>query len=263
MNRFQTLFQRKQKTFIPFLMLGYPTPEISLALIKAAIEAGADALELGVPFSDPGADGPVIQAAAQQALSQGTDTNTCIRLIQQIRAFSEIPIGIMLYYNLIHKRGMGAMHQTFANAGVDAMLAVDLPMDASHAHEVSLHQHQLGCIHLIAPNTPLSRANQLIERSTAFTYVVSDYGTTGTRDALPPQTYQRLSTLRNVSDKPLVVGFGIHRASQMSALYEAGANGIIVGSAFTKLIAEHHAKPTLFQLIKENIAQYTQNIGAQ
>ncbi len=243
MNRFQQLFATGKKAFIPFFVLGDPTPEISLKLIQTAIETGVDALELGIPFSDPIADGPVIQAAAQRALQAGTDFNTCLQLLQEIRALSEIPMGLLLYYNLLHKRGTGRALPELAAAGADAILAVDLPLESAIEQLSSLPMAGLASIQLIAPNTPLARAEQLIAHSSAFTYVVSDFGTTGIRSELSNRTFERIKTLRTLTTQPLVVGFGISRAEQINALYQAGADGAIIGSAITQLIAEHASQP--------------------
>ncbi len=237
MNRFKQLFNEQQHAFIPFFTLGDPTPAKSLALIKAAVDAGCHALELGMPFSDPIADGPVIQASAKRALDAGVDFTVCLDLIAQIRQYTQIPIGMLMYYNLLFHRGVEVAYRELAAAGVDAILAVDVPLEESAQHQQLLQQHDLGAIYLLTPNTPESRAQQLLTYSTAFAYVVSDYGTTGVRDVIPQTTLQRLQTYRKLADTPLVVGFGINKPEQVQALFNAGANGAIIGSAIIKMIA--------------------------
>jgi tryptophan synthase alpha chain len=240
MNRFQRLFQDpKMKAVIPFFMLGDPTPEASLEIIKTAIDTGCHALELGIPFSDPIADGPIIQAAAKRALDAGTTFKQSLLLLEAIRRYSDLPIGLLLYYNLVFRQGISQAHQHLANSGIDAILIADLPLGYSAEHETSLQQQKLGAIQLIAPNTPLARARQLLEHSTAFTYVVSVHGTTGVREKVSVATIERVQALRALSKQPLVVGFGISQKEHVTAIHEAGANGAIIGSAFIQMIAQH------------------------
>lgn len=240
MNRFETLFGDGQKrAFIPFWMLGDPDCERSLLIIKALIEAGADALELGIPFSDPLADGPTIQGSAARALAAGCTVQKSIELIARLRSRSDIPIGLLVYYNLIYRRGVETFCRELADAGADAVLAADLPLEESEPLEVALRDHSVGCVQLVAPNTPPARALQLIQRSTAFTYVVSTFGTTGARVELDRDTEQRVRDLRARTDQPLVVGFGISQPRQAITLHEAGASGVIVGSALVQHLEPH------------------------
>ncbi|MDO8953835.1 MAG: tryptophan synthase subunit alpha [Gammaproteobacteria bacterium] len=245
MNRFITqLSQPNRMGVIPFFMLGDPTPEISLQLIKAAIEQGVDALELGFPFSDPMADGPVIQRSAERALRSGCDFATCVELLQKIRRFADLPIGLLIYYNLLLRQGIETTHSQLAAVGIDAILAVDLPLEEAAEHELSLQKHGIGNISLIAPNSDSERAKLLLDHASAFAYVVSSYGITGVRKTLPEDLPQRLAMLKKLNPAmPLVVGFGISEASQIKMLREAGADAVIVGSAITRLIEEHLGHP--------------------
>jgi len=240
MNRFQQLFEDKnKKAFVPFFMLGDPNAEDSFELIKAAIDAGADALELGLPFSDPIADGPVIQASAERAIAQGVDIDVCMDIIKKIREYSNVPIGLLIYYNLLfHQAGEDA-YIAMKAAGVDGVLVVDLPIEESEAHEALLKRHDIGCIQLIALNTPEARAKEILSRVTAFAYVVSRFGTTGVRDTFEEGVYDRLNELKQWSDCALVVGFGVNKAEHVESIFNAGAQGAIIGSAITKLIAEN------------------------
>ena len=241
MNRFQKLFSDpSRKAFLPFFTLGDPTPEASLQLIKIAIDAGADALELGIPFSDPMADGPTNQRAMARALRAGITFDGCLAMLSEVRSYApHIPIGLLLYYNLIHRRGMDKAHRDLAHVGVDAIVSADLPMEESVAHEASLQQHGIGAIQMIAPNTPDARARELFERSSAFSYVLSGFGATGARQQMEPNTLARVKHLRTLVSRPMVVGFGVSTPEHVQALWQAGAHGVIVGSQFTSFIEAH------------------------
>ncbi len=238
MNRFEQLFsQRSRKAFLPFFTLGDPNPKASLTLIKAVIDAGADALELGIPFSDPVADGPTNQRSMERALKAGVTFDHCLEVLAKLRAYAPtLPIGLLLYYNLIHRRGMDKAHRDLAQAGVDAIVSADLPMEESAEHEASLKKHGIGAIQMVAPNTPDVRAKELFARSSAFTYVLSGFGATGARQSVDPRTIERIKHLRQLTDKPMVVGFGISAPEHVHAIWQAGANGAIVGSKFSSMI---------------------------
>jgi tryptophan synthase alpha chain len=237
MNRFRTMFAESgRRALVPFLMLGDPDPSGSLRIVDAAIAAGADALELGIPFSDPLADGPTIQRSAGRALAAGAGVDVCLDLVARIRERTEIPIGMLVYYNLIHRRGVADFCERVAAAGADAVLAADLPLEESGDLEEALEANDLGSVQLVAPNTPPERAVRLARRSTAFTYVVSSFGTTGARGRLPVTLGERLRALRAACDSPLVVGFGISRPEQVRSLHRDGADGVIVGSALIRLV---------------------------
>lgn len=165
-NRFIQLFaDPDRKAFIPFFTLGDPHPDSSFELICTAVDAGADAIELGFPFSDPITDGPVNQRSMQRALMAGTNYDTCLELLRRIRSrYPALPIGLRLYYNLLHMRGDKA-YAEFADIGVDAIVCSDLPFDESDWHMQMLASHGLGCIQMVAPNTPNERASNLLNHS--------------------------------------------------------------------------------------------------
>lgn len=217
-------------------MLGDPTPERSLELIRCALDEGADALELGIPFSDPIADGPVIQASALRASRAGAHVDRCFELVQEIRARSDVPIGLLVYYNLIHRRGAEDFCRLAARAGVDAVLAADLPFDRAGAFPAALAAHGLGSVFLCSQNTPDDRARAILDVSTAYTYAVGVMGTTGVRDALGDATRAFVSRLRALSRRPFLVGFGISRPEHVAEAIRLGADGAIVGSALIRMI---------------------------
>lgn len=244
MNRFDKLFAREKKTrLIPFFTLGDPSYEDSLLMIKAAIDAGADALELGFPFSDPVADGPTNQRAMARGIKASMTVDRCFSLLREIRAYNnEIPIGLLIYYNLLFRRG-DQVYQELQSCGVDAVVSADLPYEEAIEHKQKLEAAGVGCVQLIAPNTPLDRAKLLFEQSSAFTYVLSGYGTTGAKETLAKETINHIKTLRNVTKKPMIVGFGISKPEHVEAICQAGADAAIVGSFFSSIIEKHLDDP--------------------
>jgi len=256
-NRFNELFSRPEcKAFIPFFTLGDPNPESSYELICKAVDSGADALELGFPFSDPITDGPVNQRSMNRALKAGTTYDTCLQLLRRIRArYPSLPIGLLLYYNLLHMRGDKA-YAELADIGVDAVVCSDLPYEESTLHMQSLSQSGLGCIQMIAPNTPVDRAVKLLNHSSAFTYVISRFGTTGTSEHFEDETLKRIASISRMSTHPIVVGFGISKVEQVVDFWQHGANGIIIGSLFSLRIENNlQDLPSVANFIEEFIAE--------
>lgn len=242
MNRFRELLSRK-KSFIPYFLLGYPDLKTSVELIKLAIDEGCDALEIGLPFSDPVADGPTIQAAHMQALKANLVFQDYIDALKIVRDYSDIPLGVMCYYNILFRQGE-SVYASLKAAGVDALLVVDLPLEESFHYAALCLQHDLGLIYLIAPNTPLARAQLLLEHSTAFAYVVSRHGTTGVTQTLAHDLKARIQALKKISDTPLVVGFGISQRDHVQAVYEAGGQGVIIASRLVEIISQHVNAPS-------------------
>ena len=239
-NRFQKMFARQdRKAFIPFFTLGDPNPQASYELICTAVDAGADALELGFPFSDPITDGPVNQRSMQRALIAGTKYDTCLELLRRIRSrYPDLPIGLLLYYNLLYMRGDKA-YAEFSDIGIDAIVCSDLPFEESARHTWFLAKNGLGCIQMIAPNTPKERALKLLSHSSAFTYVISRFGTTGAIEKFEVDALKRIEHLRQASTYPLVVGFGISKIDQVRDFWNYGANGVIIGSLFSLCIEKN------------------------
>ncbi|MEV0674980.1 tryptophan synthase subunit alpha [Actinosynnema sp. NPDC050436] len=237
MNRFDSAFQGSdRKLFVPFFTLGDPNREEGLALVRAAVDAGADAVELGFPFSDPITDGPINQRSMQRSLQAGTTYDACVDMVRELRGdYPDLPIGLLLYYNLLFKRGPGA-YAELAEVGVDAVVCSDLPVEEADEHVGLLREHGLGCIQMVAPNTPAERAARLFESSSAFTYVISRFGTTGPSARFEDDSAQRIRSLRGLTDKPMVVGFGVSTRSQVVDFWDAGADGVIVGSHFSLLV---------------------------
>jgi tryptophan synthase alpha chain len=259
MNRFQKIFADPQRRILlPFFTLGDPNPQVSLDIITSAVKAGADGLELGIAFSDPIADGPTNQRSMMRALNAGMRFDRALEMLRALRQrFPTLPIGLLVYYNLLHRRGLNKAIADLTLAGVDAIVSADCPLEESGPLEAALAKHGMGAIQMIAPNTPDARAMLLFERSSAFTYVLSGFGTTGVKDQLDPRTVARVEHLRQLSNHPMVVGFGISKPEQVHAIWQAGANGAIVGSCFTQIIEQHLQQP---DVAKQQIEQFIQQV---
>jgi tryptophan synthase alpha chain len=237
-ERIANAFQSHHIAFMPYSVLGYPTPETSLQVVQTLVAAGADLLELGVPFSDPLADGPTIQAATQRALENGVTLARCIAMVAELRAHGvETPALFMGYVNPILAYGVERFVADSAAAGVDGFIVPDLPPEEAGELEEACAQHGLALVYLLAPTSPPERIALVAEKSQGFIYLVSLTGVTGARETLPPGLANFVGRVRAVTRKPLAVGFGIGSGEQARAVAEL-ADGVIVGSALVRRAAE-------------------------
>ncbi|MBF2049737.1 MAG: tryptophan synthase subunit alpha [Leptolyngbya sp. IPPAS B-1204] len=232
------LRDRGQCALIPFITAGDPDLETTAQALQLLDRSGADLIELGVPYSDPLADGPVIQAAATRALQRGTRLEQVLAMLETVSPKLKAPIILFTYYNPILNRGVETFLKDIAAAGARGLVVPDLPLEevesvleaASHAGiEVTL---------LVAPTTPKERIAQIAARSQGFIYLVSVTGVTGMRTQVETRVQELITDLRGVTDKPIGVGFGISQPSQAKQVMEWGADAVIVGSAFVKRLAE-------------------------
>ena len=225
--------------FVAYLTVGYPTLEKTESAADALVAGGADVLELGVPFSDPFADGGVIRAAAYEALRQGVTLGDAIKLAGRLRAkHPETGIVVFSYYNPVFSMGLSAFADKAKEAGVDAVLIVDLPLEEREELLVELRPRCIGYVPLIAPNTPIDRVAASAEGvGDSFLYVITVKGTTGARTELPADLADRLEAIRRVSPLPVAAGFGISTKEQADAV-SRHADGYIVGSALVKRLGE-------------------------
>ena len=241
MSRLETTFQSNrthhQAAFISYLMAGDPDFEGSLQMARACIEGGADVLEIGMPFSDPIADGRTIQLASQRALAGGTTVRTCLDLAAAVRKRSEIPIVLMGSYNPVMSFGPTVFLAACQQSGVDGTILPDLPPEEATEWCKLSAAHNVKTVFLLAPTSTASRRQAVFAATTGFVYVISVTGVTGARSALPPDLVGRLESIRQASPVPVVVGFGISEPSQASLL-AAHADGLVVGSAIVSRIAE-------------------------
>jgi len=234
---FADLKAKNEGAFIPFVTIGDPNAEQSFEVIKTLIDAGADALELGIPFSDPSADGVTIQMAALRAINAGTTTDTCIDIIAKIREYApNIPIGLLLYGNLIFARGLDKFYADMAQAGVDSVLIADLPIRECAPFKAAALKHGIAPIFIAPPNASEESLQKVAENGSGYTYVLSRAGVTGaeTKAAMPANAL--IETLEKYKAAPPVLGFGISAPEQVKEALLAGAVGAISGSAVVKII---------------------------
>lgn len=225
---------------VTYLMAGYPDEPTGLAAARAALDAGADLLEIGVPFSDPVADGPVIAAAGHAAVAAGAGVETALRTVRALRdGGHDAPVLAMGYLNPLVAAGPGRTLRHLAEAGVDAIIVPDLPAGEDRSFERAVADAGLGIAFLVTPNTPPARIERAIRASTAFLYVVPLYGVTGARDRVATTTVPLLERLRAAVDGrlPVAVGFGVSRAEHVRELAPA-TDGIIVGSAVVAAVRD-------------------------
>lgn len=235
MNRYQAAFTQCQaenrSAFIPFWMIGDPSPERSQDLIEIVAES-ADILELGLPFSDPLADGPTIQAAVNRALKAGTNTEKCFKVIKNLRQkFPQKPIGLLVYLNLIIAHGIENFFVEAAMAGVDSVLIPELPIEEVNLVSDIAKKHNVALVFLVSTNTPFERVKPICEASEGgFIYAVSTPSITGAKTDITPETFTMLETLKAQTKVPICVGFGISSPAQVAKLSAHQADGIIIGS---------------------------------
>ncbi len=237
-NRIKNAFTKGHPAFMPYSVLGYPTRQASLDVVKTLTEAGADLLELGVPFSDPLADGPTIQAATQKSLENGTTLKDCLAMTRELRQQGvDIPALLMGYVNPMLAYGLQQFVADAAEAGVDGFIVPDLPPEEAAEFEALCTDHGLALVYLLAPTSTPERIKQVAEKSQGFIYLVSLTGVTGARNELPPGLSDFVARVREQTDTPLAVGFGIGNSEQARTVAQL-ADGVIVGSALVKQAAE-------------------------
>ncbi len=244
MNRYASMFDRLRQVhevaFIPFVMLGDPDAATGLDILRTLIAAGADALELGLPFSDPIADGPVIQAAGVRALAAGTRSADCWSIIATIRAeHPNLPIGLLVYANLVVHHSAAAFYQAAARAGVDSVLVADLPVEESAPFVAAAAKAGIAPVFIAPPNADDHRLAAIARASQGYTYVVTREGVTGVDERLRGDRSRLVATLHDLGAPPAVLGFGISQPEHVREGIRMGAAGVISGSAIVGRIAEH------------------------
>jgi tryptophan synthase alpha chain len=239
-STFRDLSGRGRKAFVAYITAGDPNPARTPELVWALERAGADVVELGVPFSDPLADGVVNQLSAQRALEAGTRTADVLKIVRSVRTQSQVPIVLYTYFNLLCAYGLERFCIHAADAGVDGLLVLDLPPEESQGDKAvgsRLGDGRLRRISLVAPTTPPERLSQVLEKASGFVYYVSREGVTGMQDQIAASIGAKIELLRKSTALPLCVGFGISNPEQARAVARQ-ADGVVVGSALVNRIAE-------------------------
>jgi len=237
MSRLASVFKPGRKALIAYLTVGYPSREATGQAAAVLAGSGCDIIELGIPFSDPLADGATIQKASYQALKEGITPRDCLEIARKLRQEITTPLVFMSYYNPILSFGLGAFCQASAKAGVDGLIIPDLPPEEGEELEVSTRRHGLDLVYLLTPASTEARIFLVAERSQGFIYLVSLTGVTGARQTLPAELEDFVRSVRQKTSKPLCVGFGVSNPEQAGRVARI-ADGVIVGSRLLELITE-------------------------
>jgi tryptophan synthase alpha chain len=259
-ERFARLKQAGKKGFIVYIGAGDPNLTATRKLALAFDRAGVDVLELGVPFSDPLADGMVNQLAAQRGLESGATPPKVLKTVAEIRRTSQIPIILYIYFNLIHRVGLGQFIKDAAKAGVDALLVLDLPPEESDNYEALMRQAGLCHIYLVAPTTPEDRMEFIVKRGSGFIYYISREGVTGMQTRVAANLAQQVARIRAHTKLPIAVGFGISTPEQAKTV-AAVADAVVVGSAVVNRIAQQGKSKDLVKRVCEFVKTMTEAIS--
>jgi tryptophan synthase alpha chain len=239
----------RRAAFVPYLTAGDPHLDVTAALVVALARAGADVVELGVPFSDPIADGPVNQAAASRALAAGTTLEQILATVARLRAATRVPLVLFTYFNPVHAYGLKRFAEHAAASGVDGVLCVDLPPEEAKGEYLdALARFGLDPVFLLAPTSTRERVKAVARAGSGFVYYVSRTGVTGERAELPRGLDREVADLRHRLKLPVAVGFGISTPDQVAAVAKI-ADGVVVGSALVRLVADHGTEPDLPELL--------------
>jgi tryptophan synthase alpha chain len=233
---FSELADLNRAALIPFFVIGDPDFDTSLAIVKTAIDAGADVLELGIPFSDPIADGPTIQKADIRARNSGMSVAKALEFIRKVRDYKDIPIGLLMYYNLIYQYGTEKFFSDCCQAGVNSVLVADLSIDDADEITSPAAKAGLDTVFMVTPNTSTERMKRIASKTTGFIYTVSLLGVTGSREKLSSTVAGLVGKLKKLTNVPVCVGFGISKPEHAAAIAAAGADGVIIGSKIVDLI---------------------------
>ncbi len=244
--KFRELHSRGEGALVAYLTGGDPNPKAFLANSTALIEGGADIIEIGIPFSDPIADGPVIQASSMRALSNGATPLGILGAIRELSSQFSVPFVVLSYYNPILAMGLGIFLKKARESGVDGIVVPDLPVEESDEFRNLALKHNIDNIYLAAPNTSRIRLRTVLDKSKGFVYLVSLYGVTGPRDTLGPQALESVRRVKSLAKGkiPVSAGFGISRPEHVSTIIKSGADGAIVGSALVKIVSQHLQDPS-------------------
>jgi tryptophan synthase alpha chain len=249
---FRSLKGRGERALVAYLMGGDPDPSMSLEYLCAVAEGGADLLEVGIPFSDPVADGPTIQAAGLRALESGATTETVLEVVRGLKREYPVPLVLMGYYNPILRFGEGAFCTAAAECGVDGLIVPDLPPEEAAPLRDAAERVGLGLVFLATPETVGQRLDLILRYTKGFLYLVSRYGTTGERERLSREIPRLVGRVRERGGKvPIAVGFGISRPEHIRTVLEAGADGAVVGSRLVREVGKGASPEALARLVRE------------
>ena len=240
---FLRLKERNEGALIAYVTAGDPELSLTLNIVEALVSGGADIIELGIPFSDPIADGPTIQAATLRALRSSTTPKEVLQLAGEIKTKLDVPLVILTYYNPIFKMGLKNFFETASSCGVSGVIVPDLPVEEASEYKKTAEAYEIDTIFLASPSTSNERLRKILKFTSGFLYLVSLFGVTGTREKiqnLTIRTVRRTAQMTSAEGVPLAVGFGISKPEHVRVLMENGADAAIVGSGFVKIIEKRY-----------------------
>ena len=257
-RRIQEAFSRPgSPRLIAFLVAGDPDPQSSVRAVRALVEGGADIIELGIPFSDPVADGPTIQRADIRALKSGTTPGKVFEIVKKVREFSDVPIVLLTYYNPVFAMGLSRFYQEAHASGVDGILIADMPVEESDVAVEQAGIWGIDPIFMVSETTSGERLQRILAHAGGFLYLVSHNGVTGSLATLPGSAGELVEKVRAETTMPLAVGFGISTPGHAETLCRKGADAVIVGSAIVELVEQHAGEPLLMQ---ESLASFARQM---
>jgi tryptophan synthase alpha chain len=238
---FQKLKAQGDGALVGYVTGGDPEPGLTPMIAEALIKGGVDILELGIPFSDPIADGPTIQAASVRALQAGTTPKMVVGMAEEIRKQRDVPVAILTYYNPVYRMGLDRFFGYARSCGVDGVIVADLPVEEAEDYKRAADACGVDTIFLAAPSTSAERLQRIVERTSGFLYVVSHFGVTGEQEAVEQSTIQLIQRVLPFTRGrvPLAVGFGVSKPEHVKGIIGSGADGVIVGSAFVNIVSRH------------------------
>jgi tryptophan synthase alpha chain len=256
-NKFSELKKKKEKALIAYIMVGYPNEKATISAIKGLVKGGADIIELGFPFSDPIADGPVIQNASTVSLNKGTKIDKFFQILKKIRSKTDIPLVLMTYTNILYRKGFDKFMKKAKSLGIDGLILPDMSIEESENYLKAARKNKLDTIFLISPNTNTERIKKILKATSGFLYLVSMYGTTGMRTKIQKYTIDAIRKTNKIVNKkiPVGIGFGINTPKEAKKFVILGADAIIVGSAFLRLIEK-----TPSGNVESKIASFTKSL---
>jgi len=256
-NKFSSLKKKQEKALIAYIMVGYPNEKTTISTIRGLIKGGADIIELGFPFSDPIADGPVIQNASTISLNKGTKIDRFFQIVKKIRKETDIPLILMTYTNILYRKGFDKFMKKAKSFGIDGFILPDMAIEESENYLKAARKNKLDTIFLISPNTSTERIKKIQKASSGFLYLVSMYGTTGMRTKIQKYTIDAIRKTKKIVNKkiPIGIGFGINTPKDTKKFLTLGVDAVIVGSAFLRLIEK-----TPSSKIESKIASFTKSL---
>ena len=256
-NKFLQLKKKKERALIAYIMAGFPNEKTTMSAVKGLVKGGADIIEIGYPFSDPIADGPVIQNASTVSLNYGTKLDKFFQIIKKIRKETDIPLVLMTYTNILYKKGFDKFMQKAKSVGIDGFILPDMSIEESKDYLAAAMKNHLDTIFLISPNTTTERIKKILKDTSGFLYLVSIFGTTGMQTKIQKYTVDAIKKTKKIVNKriPIGIGFGVNTPNDARKYLSLGIDAIIVGSAFLRLIERTPASK-----IESKISAFTKSL---